>query len=348
MQLSWNYNYAPAGVALRPLVGDPSLDLLANPEKITSDPKLAFATAIYFWMTPRENKPSCHDVMVDKWEPTSADIRGNRLPGFGVTTNIINGGLECNRPGNAAVEDRVKYYERYAEILGVSPGPNLYCGDQRPFGQDASFALSKSGGGASAGVVRVDKKGRTCSDLGKKACKKKRWCKFNRAAQTCEGGSSDPAAAASTGATAVKVDRKGRTCAEYGRRKCNRRSWCAYDAASGTCQDTGAGGAPDAAPDAAPNDVGDRTDRKGRTCADYGRRKCNRKSWCTYDYGSGTCQDVSADPNLAEAAVSDVRVDRRGRSCADYGKGLCQKRKWCRFDSAKGACEDKNESYLRG
>merc|ERR1712224_1095709 len=110
MQLSWNYNYAPAGVALRPLVGDPSLDLLANPEKITSDPKLAFATAIYFWMTPRENKPSCHDVMVDKWEPTSADIRGNRLPGFGVTTNIINGGLECNRPGNAAVEDRVKYY----------------------------------------------------------------------------------------------------------------------------------------------------------------------------------------------------------------------------------------------
>merc|ERR1712078_529615 len=90
----------------------------------------------------------------------------------------------------------------------------------------------------------------------------------------------------------------------------------------------------DAAPDAAPNDVGDRTDRKGRTCADYGRRKCNRKSWCTYDYGSGTCQDVS--------------VDRRGRSCADYGKGLCQKRKWCRFDSAKGACEDKNESYLRG
>merc|ERR1711977_740810 len=73
---------------------------------------------------------------------------------------------------------------------GVSPGPNLYCGDQRPFGQDASFALSKSDGGASAGVVRVDKKGRTCSDLGKKACKKKRWCKFNRAAQTCEGGSS--------------------------------------------------------------------------------------------------------------------------------------------------------------
>merc|ERR1719299_48425 len=237
-------------------------------------------------MTPRENKPSCHDVMVDKWEPTSADIRGNRLPGFGVTTNIINGGLECNRPGNAAVEDRVKYYERYAEILGVSPGPNLYCGDQRPFGQDASFALSKSGGGASAGVVRVDKKGRTCSDLGKKACKKKRWCKFNRAAQTCEGGSSDPAAAASTGATAVQADRKGRTCADYGRRKCNRKSWCTYDYGSGTCQDVSAD--PNLA-EAAVSDV--RVDRRGRSCADYGKGLCQKRKWCRFDSAKGACED---------------------------------------------------------
>merc|ERR1712159_920826 len=41
MQLSWNYNYAPAGVALRPFVNDPNLDLLADPDRITADPKLA-------------------------------------------------------------------------------------------------------------------------------------------------------------------------------------------------------------------------------------------------------------------------------------------------------------------
>jgi chitinase len=355
MQLSWNYNYAPAGAALGPLVGDPGLDLLANPEKITSDPKLAFATAIYFWMTPRENKPSCHDVMVDKWEPTAADIDGNRLPGFGVTTNIINGGLECNIPGNAAVEDRVKYYERYSGILGVSPGQNLYCGDQRPFGQDASFALasssykSASGGGAAAGVVRVDKKGRTCSDLGKKACKRKRWCKFSTTTQTCEGGASDPVAATSTqitGTTAVKVDRKGRTCADFGKRKCNRKSWCAYDVTSRTCQDTGAGGDSDVAAATA----GVRTDRKGRTCADFGKRKCNRKSWCAYDFTNMTCQDTGAggDSEVAAAAAGVRVTDRKGRTCADYGKGRCQKRKRCFFNSASGACEDKNQSYLRG
>merc|ERR1712159_488460 len=73
--------------------------------------------------------------MVDKWEPTATDIDGNRLPGFGVTTNIINGGLECNIPGNAAVEDRVKYYERYAEILGVPRGQTCTAGTRGPSGR---------------------------------------------------------------------------------------------------------------------------------------------------------------------------------------------------------------------
>ena len=56
MQLSWNYNYKPAGDAL-------GVDLLSNPEKITQDPDLAFSTAIYFWMSPRDTKPSAHNVM---------------------------------------------------------------------------------------------------------------------------------------------------------------------------------------------------------------------------------------------------------------------------------------------
>ena len=51
MQLSWNYNYEPAGRAL-------GVDLLAEPERITQDPDLAFSTAMYFWMSPRGNKVS--------------------------------------------------------------------------------------------------------------------------------------------------------------------------------------------------------------------------------------------------------------------------------------------------
>ena len=133
MQLSWNYNYAPAGSALKKPLGLPNLDLLAKPEKITQDPVLAYATAVYFWMTPRGRKPSCHDVMVGTWQPTEQDKKANRLPGLGVTTNVINGGLECNIPNDKRVEDRVQYYLRYTKLMNVSPGPNLYCDKQKPF-----------------------------------------------------------------------------------------------------------------------------------------------------------------------------------------------------------------------
>jgi len=45
-----------------------------------------------------------------------------------MTTNIINGGLECNMPTNAKVEDRVGFYKRYADILNVAVDEStMYC-----------------------------------------------------------------------------------------------------------------------------------------------------------------------------------------------------------------------------
>lgn len=120
MQLSWNYNYGFAGEAL-------GLPLLTNPDLVTSDGATAFKTGIWFWMTQQNPKPSCHDVMVGKWTPTSADTMMGRLPGFGMTINIINGGLECSQTTPSKVEDRVQFYLRYTQLLGVDPGANLYC-----------------------------------------------------------------------------------------------------------------------------------------------------------------------------------------------------------------------------
>ncbi|HRI63012.1 MAG TPA: chitinase [Polyangium sp.] len=120
IQLSWNYNYGFAGEAM-------GLPLLTNPDLVTSDGAVAFKTGIWFWITPQMPKPSCHDVMAGKWTPTGADTAAGRLPGFGMTVNIINGGLECSKPTPTQVEDRVKFYQRYAQLLGVDPGPNLYC-----------------------------------------------------------------------------------------------------------------------------------------------------------------------------------------------------------------------------
>ena len=39
------------------------------------------------------SKPSCHAVMTGTWQPSAADSAANRQPGFGTTTNIINGGV---------------------------------------------------------------------------------------------------------------------------------------------------------------------------------------------------------------------------------------------------------------
>ena len=126
MQLSWNYNYGQAGAAL-------GLDLLNNPDLVTSDGVIAFRTAIWFWMTPQAPKPSCHDVMVGNWTPSSSDMAQNRLPGFGMTVNIINGGLECNIGPDSRVDDRIGFYTRYANLLGVDVGDNLDCANMTSY-----------------------------------------------------------------------------------------------------------------------------------------------------------------------------------------------------------------------
>lgn len=126
IQLSWNYNYGQAGDAL-------GVDLLASPELVASDSTLALQTAMWFWMTEQLPKPSAHDVMVGHWAPSPADEALGRLPGFGMTTNIINGGLECSMPGNASVADRIAFFMRYVDLLGTDVGDNVDCDAMAPY-----------------------------------------------------------------------------------------------------------------------------------------------------------------------------------------------------------------------
>lgn len=120
IQLSWNYNYGRVGEAL-------GINLLSNPDLVKTDGAIAFQTALWFWMTPQPPKPSCHDVMTGGWTPNSDDASKGRAPGFGMTINIINGGLECSIPTDGRVSDRVGFYERFTQMLGVSMGDNVYC-----------------------------------------------------------------------------------------------------------------------------------------------------------------------------------------------------------------------------
>ncbi|XP_057957993.1 endochitinase EP3-like [Malania oleifera] len=99
IQLSWNFNYGPAGESI-------GFDGLGSPETVATDALVSFKTALWYWMN------FVHSVLSQ---------------GFGATTRAINGALECNGGNTVAVNARVRYYTEYCNQLGVSPGGNLTC-----------------------------------------------------------------------------------------------------------------------------------------------------------------------------------------------------------------------------
>jgi predicted chitinase len=108
IQLSWNFNYNAAGIAL-------GLPLLTDPFLVERDAAVAWKTGLWYWMT--QNGPgtmTAHNAMV-----TGA--------GFGQTIRSINGSLECNGGNPGQVQSRINNYQRFTQILGVSPGGNLSC-----------------------------------------------------------------------------------------------------------------------------------------------------------------------------------------------------------------------------
>jgi hypothetical protein len=78
IQLSWNYNYIRASVAL---TGNPETFCL-DPEQVATTPEYAWGTGIYFWMENVKEGWTCHkEIMLNE--------------DFGGTLSNINGGLEC-------------------------------------------------------------------------------------------------------------------------------------------------------------------------------------------------------------------------------------------------------------
>jgi len=98
LQLSWNYNYGPAGRSN-------NFDGLNNPDIVASDAVVSFKTALWFWMNI---------------------VRPVVSQGFGATIRAINS-MECNGGNPGTVQARVKYYRDYCSQLGVAPENNLTC-----------------------------------------------------------------------------------------------------------------------------------------------------------------------------------------------------------------------------
>ncbi|KAK2989373.1 hypothetical protein RJ640_007772 [Escallonia rubra] len=99
LQLSWNYNYGPAG----DYVGFNGLN---NPDIVASDVLVSFEASFSYWID------FVHYVIGQ---------------GFGATIRAINGELECNGANLEAVTARVDFYRHYCNLLDVTPGDNLRC-----------------------------------------------------------------------------------------------------------------------------------------------------------------------------------------------------------------------------
>ncbi|AXA34167.1 chitinase [Francisella adeliensis] len=115
-QLSYNYNYGPFSQAI---YGDVTV-LLNNPE-LVADTWLNLASAVFFFVYPQPPKPSMLHVIDGTWQPNSSDKANGLTPGFGVTTQIINGGVECGGANEIAQSlNRIDYYDNFTKHLGVN------------------------------------------------------------------------------------------------------------------------------------------------------------------------------------------------------------------------------------
>lgn len=139
-QLSYHYNYGPFSQAM---YGDAKI--LLNAPELVADTWLNLASAVFFMMYPASPKPSMWSVLDGSWVPNANDTSRGIQPGFGATTNIINGGIECGHGYEKPQSlNRIAYYQKHAQQLGVPlvGSEQLGCKDQKPFDVQGAGALN--------------------------------------------------------------------------------------------------------------------------------------------------------------------------------------------------------------
>lgn len=122
-QLSWPGNY---GWMSQEVYGDKNR-LLNNPDLVATDGVIAFETSMWFWNQRSEtwtsDKATLHEVM-------TAGSAYKGYHGFGATTQMVNGALECFA-GNQAMTNRANNYIYFQQQLGIPSAEidrtNIYC-----------------------------------------------------------------------------------------------------------------------------------------------------------------------------------------------------------------------------
>ncbi|NRB41231.1 MAG: hypothetical protein HRU20_22625 [Pseudomonadales bacterium] len=139
-QLSYNYNYGPFSQAM---FADVNV-LLQNPD-LVADTWLNLASAVFFYVYPQPPKPSMLHALDGTWQPNENDISAGLVHGFGITTQIINGGIECGGASeHIQSSNRIDYYREMAQYLAVTIDTTevLGCANMQQFNGNGSAALN--------------------------------------------------------------------------------------------------------------------------------------------------------------------------------------------------------------
>ena len=115
--------------------------LLASPDDVSTDGFLAFASAMWMYMTPVSPRPSLHEVMSGYYQASTFDVNPGNIKdnSFGTTTNVITNNEECGS-GTISSGDqaRADNFETMVTLLGLDSQSNLHCEDMANFDSNSS------------------------------------------------------------------------------------------------------------------------------------------------------------------------------------------------------------------
>ena len=94
--IKYNYNYGQFSDIAYYGGQDDKMNLVDSPADLSKTGFLAFASAMWAYMTPVSPKPSMHEITTGFFKPNDYDTDHGIFADFGATINVISDGEECN------------------------------------------------------------------------------------------------------------------------------------------------------------------------------------------------------------------------------------------------------------
>jgi len=199
--------------------------LLEDPGLLVRDGWTAFASAIWFYMTPHPPMPSMHDVVTGRWHPNSFDAAAGRSQSLGVLSLVaIGNGSSCDDNPQASTRALTFEHNTFSIgiFLGISVNDNTTCMGLQPFTEASSSAVAFNWVSNWGNVCQLSLAQSSCSIMDNPADAAQTYYECQQCNKGCEAIVEAPpspvcsncSACVSLGATLGATDEECSPCAE--------------------------------------------------------------------------------------------------------------------------------------